>query len=194
MNLSQLRNKLYLKMPSEAVKWLYEEPKVSTFKFKYNSHDELISQILTKMKEVVLQNYQDYFVRMTAMVLLEENSAETERKELKEINHIYKFVKENFRYIKDMKNIELIHSPQYIIMKASFIDCDDFSILLSSLLMSIGYTCRFRAVAVKGQKLHHVFIEVLIPKEKKWYSFDAIFKEKELNYVPNYERSMIFNI
>ena len=54
-----------------------------------------------------------------------------------QINAIYRYIVENFEYIEDPLNIELIKSPDQTIYDGGG-DCEDLSILLNSLLENIG--------------------------------------------------------
>jgi len=54
-----------------------------------------------------------------------------------QINKLYRYVIENYNYYSDPRNIEFIQSP-YETMKVKGGDCEDLTILLSSLLENLG--------------------------------------------------------
>lgn len=92
---------------------------------------------------------------------------------------IYYFVQSNFNYVNDPLSFEYYKTPQESLLSRNG-DCDDASILLSSLLQAIGFSTRF--VFVPG----HVFVEVELPEapwgyksEADWVSLDATCKECE---------------
>jgi hypothetical protein len=78
---------------------------------------------------------------------------------------IFYFVQQNFNYLNDPLAFEYYKTPQES-LKSNSGDCDDGSILLSSLLQSIGLRTRF--VFVPG----HVFVQVKIPEAITSYKDD----------------------
>ena len=86
---------------------------------------------------------------------------------------IFYFVQKNFNYLNDPLAFEYFKTPQES-FKSNSGDCDDSSILLSSLLQSIGLQTRF--VFVPG----HVFVQVKLTEaissykdEQDWVNLDA---------------------
>jgi transglutaminase-like putative cysteine protease len=75
---------------------------------------------------------------------------------------IFYFVQSNFNYLNDPLAFEYFKTPQES-FNAQAGDCDDASILLSSLLQSIGLQTRF--VYVPG----HVYVQVRMPEAKSSY-------------------------
>ena len=87
-----------------------------------------------------------------------------------EAQALHHFVKERIRYVKDVKNVETLQSPfQTLRLKAG--DCDDKSILVASLLESIGHPTRFIAVGFTPNSLSHVFVQTKIGN--KWVSVEC---------------------
>jgi len=86
---------------------------------------------------------------------------------------VFYFVQKNFNYLNDPLAFEYYKTPQESLQSNSG-DCDDASILISSLLNSVGYQTRF--VFVPG----HVYVQVKIPEsissyktEDDWINLDA---------------------
>ena len=86
---------------------------------------------------------------------------------------IFYFVQKNFNYLNDPLAFEYYKTPQES-FKSDSGDCDDSSILLSSLLQSIGLQTRF--VFVPG----HVFVQVKLLEaisaykdDENWINLDA---------------------
>ncbi len=86
---------------------------------------------------------------------------------------IFYFVKQNFNYISDPKAFEYIKTAKESLVNQGG-DCDDASVLLSTLLEAIGI--RTRLVFVPG----HVYVQAEIPEARakyketqNWISMDA---------------------
>ena len=61
-----------------------------------------------------------------------------------EIYALYNFVKDRIRYVRDIRNVETLHTAERILQNKAG-DCDDKSILLASLLESLGFKTRFNS-------------------------------------------------
>ncbi len=86
---------------------------------------------------------------------------------------MFYFVQQNFKYVNDPLVYEYYKTPQEA-FHSSVGDCDDSSILLSSLLQSVGFRTRF--VFVPG----HVYVQVYLPEAtprykdaENWVDMDA---------------------
>jgi len=78
---------------------------------------------------------------------------------------IFYFVQQNFNYLNDPLAFEYFKTPQES-FNAQAGDCDDASILLSSLLQSVGFYTRFVFVP------RHVYVQVKISEAKSSYKDD----------------------
>ena len=90
---------------------------------------------------------------------------------------IFYFVQKDFNYLNDPLAFEYYKTPQESLQSDNG-DCDDSSILLSSLLQSIGFRTRFVFVP------QHVYVQVNIPEaissykdENGWINVDATCKD-----------------
>lgn len=88
-----------------------------------------------------------------------------------EANALFKFVRDNIRYVKDINGVETIHTPIELLKRGQG-DCDDQSILLASLLESIGHPTAFEAIGFAPQTFSHVFVKSRVGN--KWVSMDPI--------------------
>ena len=86
---------------------------------------------------------------------------------------IFYFIQKNFNYLNDPLAFEYYKTPQES-LKSDSGDCDDSSILLSSLLQSVGLQTRF--VFVPG----HVYVQVKLKEaisaykdDENWINLDA---------------------
>jgi len=96
---------------------------------------------------------------------------------------MFYFVRDNFEYVSDPTAFEYIKSPHESLVNQGG-DCDDASVLLSSLLESVGISTRL--VFVPG----HVYVEAWIPKapnryksERDWVPLDATCSDCEFGEV-----------
>ena len=114
-----------------------------------------------------------------------------------EARAIGQFVKEHVRYVKDPVGMESLQAPDMMIrmMEESGYamgDCDDMSLLIASLLMSIGIHPKFRAVRYHPNCPHynHIYVVVyennisdsLNPGPTKRLVLDAIVKDKPIGF------------
>lgn len=80
-----------------------------------------------------------------------------------ECDAIRTFVSSNIRYVRDVEDVETIQTPSCTLrIRAG--DCDDHAILLSSLLISIGFVCRLVALDF-GNGFQHVIAQALVDGE-----------------------------
>jgi hypothetical protein len=93
----------------------------------------------------------------------------------------------NIPYIRDPKNIELLHRPKFVrSQKARFRDCDDKMILFGAWLYRQGIPFKFLAVSHKKDgSLHHVLIQAKFRNGKKkildpTYPKNKIFQHKPI--------------
>ncbi len=87
-----------------------------------------------------------------------------------EVNTIFDFVQNNIRYVRDINGVETLHTPETI-LSLGYGDCDDKSVLLASLLESIGHPTRFKAIALSQDNYCHVYVETKIGD--KWIPLDT---------------------
>lgn len=80
-----------------------------------------------------------------------------------EIAKIFWFVKANVRYTHDMHGIDTYQSALRTLQFRGG-DCDDHSVLLCTLLSSIGFQCGFRIISTQGKTWEHIYTIVGVPK------------------------------
>ena len=75
-----------------------------------------------------------------------------------EARRVFMFVRDEIRYIRDIDGVETLHAADWVLrLRAG--DCDDKAILLAALLLSIGHTVRFKAVAFDPGDFSHVWTQ-----------------------------------
>lgn len=116
---------------------------------------------------------------------------------IEEARAIGNFVKNHVRYVKDPVGTESLQAPDMMIrmmQDAGYAmgDCDDMSLLIAALLMSIGIQPRFRAVRYAKDCPHfnHIYVVVyennisdsLNPGPTRRLVLDAIVKDKPIGF------------
>jgi len=89
---------------------------------------------------------------------------------LNEIKRIHQFVRDEIRYVRDVRDVETIQTPEAT-LKIKAGDCDDKSTLLAALLESIGHPTRFVAVGFQPDDFAHVLVESRIGA--KWIPLET---------------------
>ena len=105
----------------------------------------------------------------------------------KEIAAIQQWVKNNIRYTKDIRGVETIQTPEQTLRLRTG-DCDDMSILVASLLETIGHPTRFKAIGFQPGSFNHVFPETKIAH--KWVSVETT-EPVGLGWIPKGVRAQI---
>lgn len=78
-----------------------------------------------------------------------------------ELKILHKFVRDQIRYVKDIRGVETVQTPDVTLaLRAG--DCDDKSVLLAAMLESIGHPTRFVAIGFKPDDFVHVYPETRI--------------------------------
>lgn len=72
---------------------------------------------------------------------------------------LQQFVRDAIRYVQDIEGVETLQTPDYT-LSIGCGDCDDKSMLLCTLLASIGYPVMFFAIGVNGGDIEHVLAGV----------------------------------
>jgi hypothetical protein len=95
-----------------------------------------------------------------------------------ELQAIFNWVRKNIRYTRDPYNLELFQKPKRI-LELKTADCDDLSILIGSMVQSIGFALRLRVIGVESPEPEHIYPMVQNPdNENDWVAMDASVKEK----------------
>jgi len=104
-----------------------------------------------------------------------------ERDYLGELNAIFDWVKQNVRYTHDPYNLELFNRPKRVI-EYGIADCDDLTILLGSMVQTIGYPIKLRVIGVNSDEPEHIYLMAGIPpiensEPSDWIAMDASVDE-----------------
>ena len=117
-----------------------------------------IEQTIRTMRQLVNQYKTDATIRQTAMQIV---FLTPEKNEYSECEAIFNFVRDHIRYVKDVFGVETLALPT-ITLATRMGDCDDQSVLLASLLESIGYPTQFVIAGYSTPGAYeHVYVRVL---------------------------------
>ncbi|HEX75947.1 MAG TPA: transglutaminase domain-containing protein [Dehalococcoidia bacterium] len=105
-----------------------------------------------------------------------------------EITHIFNYVRDNIKYIKDPRYTQLdfdyIQSPSQTLDRGAG-DCDDHSVLLASLLESVGYSTRLCFVDTDGKEpLEADHMNVIVTIDNAEYILEATCKTCKMGEYP----------
>ena len=109
-----------------------------------------------------------------------------------EVQALYEYVRDRIRYIRDVAGVETIQIPA-VTMELEAGDCDDKSVLLATMLESIGHPTRFVATGYRApQSFSHVYVETLL--NDAWIPLDAT-TDKPFGWEPRapVSRMVVFN-
>lgn len=136
-------------------------PKVKNGKLKPSYHGNL--QTVEVMRRLVAERAGDPLVRKLALEILLYYNVPSNHY-LDESKAIGKYILENMRYVRDPVGYEQLQDPVKMINemrrgKAQG-DCDDMSLLIASLLASIGHEPFFRIVryGAGGGAYNHIYV------------------------------------
>jgi transglutaminase-like putative cysteine protease len=91
------------------------------------------------------------------------------------------WVRDNIRFLGDVEGVETLQTPDLTLEQRAG-DCDDQSILLATLLTSIGHPARFVAVDLGQGGFSHVFVET--PIGAAWIAAETTEPDWELGRRP----------
>jgi transglutaminase-like putative cysteine protease len=122
--------------------------------------------------QLIKEGAKDFWVRQHAIDILIENGVRS-KDYLAEIKTLFEWVKRNIRYTRDIHRVELLHSARRMLeLQAG--DCDDMTILLASMIKSIGHPVRLVLVGfnpLKKKLFSHIYLEAFC--KGLWIPMDA---------------------
>ena len=126
-------------------------------------------QTLNIMRSLTRAGKKTPAVRQTAVVLTQ---GLPQKDYYSEILALYNFVRDRIRYVRDIRDVETLHTPELILQNKQG-DCDDKSVLLASLLESLGHRTQFVAVGFQPNRYSHVLVEVFNTKTGQWLPLET---------------------
>jgi hypothetical protein len=140
------------------------------------------------MKKVARKRATHPKVRELALRILESHGVQSQNY-IDEALAIGRYVKAKVRYVRDINGVEQLHDPLTLIDQIqrgmAHGDCDDMSLLIATLLLSIGHQPYFRIVRYRqgGGPFQHIYVVVY---ENNWHQkkkrivLDAILKRQPI--------------
>ncbi|MGH7596238.1 MAG: transglutaminase-like domain-containing protein [bacterium] len=134
----------------------------------------------------------DFCVRQTAIDILLANGIRP--KDYRgEIAALFEWVKHNIRYTRDIHRVELLHTPRRMLeLRAG--DCDDMTILLATMLKSIGHPVRLVLVGFNPHKkklFTHIYLEAYC--KGWWIPLDPTMRHP-MGWAPPATHKQNFNV
>lgn len=119
------------------------------------------------MRQIARQYKTSLAVRNLALFLTQNLKSKDWFSEAKVIQE---YARDKIRYVKDIAGVETLQTPE-VTLEVKAGDCDDKSVLIASLLLSIGHPVRFVAIGKTPDNFVHVFPETRIGT--KWVALEA---------------------
>ena len=135
------------------------------------------SNTMEKMRQIILASIRNYQVRLWAEKLIDFAPDDFSK-----VENIYNFIINNCRYVQDPVGLELLKTPPVSLQAIEVggqpaLDCDDATILIGSLVMSIGIPFALRAVSFNDDEFSHVYGLAYI-KDQGWIATDFVVGKK----------------
>lgn len=122
---------------------------------------EGVRKTLERMASIV-RDYRKHPVIRQLAVEIRQAANVPSKDYLGEVKALHRFVREWIRYVKDVRDVETLQTPVRVLQNRAG-DCDDQSMLLASLLESLGHPTRFVAMGFeRPDHYQHVLAETLI--------------------------------
>jgi transglutaminase-like putative cysteine protease len=142
--------------------------------------------------QLIREGAKDFCVRQRAIDIL--ISMRVRPKDyLREIETLFEWVKNNVRYTRDIHHVELLHSARRMLeLRAG--DCDDMTILLASMIKSIGHPVRLVLVGFNPRKkklFSHIYLEALC--KGLWIPLDATMNHP-MGWAPRADHKEILRV
>lgn len=127
-----------------------------------------VAATLRIMVKFVLNYRANPVVRVTAQTVVRDCA---NRDVTCQVRAVHAFVRDNIKYVRDVRDVETIQTPDYTMRMGSG-DCDDQAVLTCCMLESLGFQCRFLAQAIRGEGFSHVSGQVMLGT--RWVNLETI--------------------
>ena len=156
----------------------------------FNIHSDNLDDRMDHLIDEVWEGIQDPKIQQLASKILEEYDVPSRDWE-GETKAVFEWVRSNIRYTRDPEGLELFRKPMRTV-QLKIADCDDMSILICSLLGTIGHTLLLRVIGVTSDEPEHIYPIDLLPPGNPTYAIalDATRPEQMGWEVP--EKQMLF--
>jgi len=121
---------------------------------------------LATMRELVNRGKVNPAIRQAATTVA---FLQPEKDHRAEAEAIFNEVRDGIRYMRDVHGVETLQEPQ-ITLAVRYGDCDDQTVLLASMLESVGIATRFVVAGYRDQNYEHVYLQAWLGE---WVNMDA---------------------
>jgi hypothetical protein len=148
-------------------------PEMEMLVVESGSLDDRIEHLIREIEDGI----QDPFIQKLCARILSEYNVPARDWE-GESRAIFEWVRENIRYTRDPEGFELFRKPRRTV-QLGIADCDDMSILIGSLLSTIGHVILLRIIGVSSNRPEHIYVVDLLPPDdpEKAIALDATRSE-----------------
>jgi len=156
-------------------------PPMQVAVFAIPGGDKGTKETLERMRAIVIRTIKDkkwgaYFRGLAIKIT---NEAGCRTKDFKcEAKSLFEWVRDNVKWIRDIRGFETLQYPHRTLAFGAG-DCDDLSILLVTLSVSIGIPSQFRAIAanpLRKDQYSHVYVILNPTGNGKWMGADPTVK------------------
>lgn len=133
--------------------------------------DRGVAQTISAMRRLIEQGRKDPSIRELAAQIL-HNSHVPAFDFAGEARAVYEWVRQNIRFTRDVYGVETLHAAREIV-RLGIGDCDDFTVLICSLLGNIGHRTRIVTISKPEDEKNfsHVFPQTCV--NGNWITLDA---------------------
>lgn len=146
-------------------------------------------QTVARMAEFVRNSLLEGQIRLTALSIIER--ANVPRKDdVALARSLFEWVRSHVRYVRDPVGVETVQAPD-VTLRLLAGDCDDQSVLLAALAMSVGLAVRWRVIGESPQNFSHIYLEILA--DGRWCPADTTLKNRFGQAPPHSGATKVYN-
>lgn len=145
-----------------------------------------VEATLKQMRLLVRAGKKALPIRMTALSVVQMQG---QKDWPGEIRALHAYVRDQIRYVRDIRGVETLHTPEKL-LEIRQGDCDDKSVLLASLLEAIGHPTRFVAISLIPGKFCHVYVETKIGAA--WVPLETT-EPVEVGWAPKFVEKLVIH-
>lgn len=129
-----------------------------------------VDRFIAELKRFKIDPGELVAVRRAALGLVKDLAPNDDEAE---VRTLWKYVRDQVRYVRDVRGVDTLQSPRTTLELMQG-DCDDKSLLLASMLETIGYSTRFAVSATQPRgSYNHVYVEAFVPRLGKWIALES---------------------
>ncbi len=145
-------------------------PRIRIYRVPKGARGTLIAARM--IARLVHEGAKDFYVRQKAIEIFRACGVRPKDR-LGEARALFDWVRRRIRYVRDIFQVELLHSARRMLeLRAG--DCDDMTILLGAMLVATGHPVRLVLTGFRPDRPHvysHIYPEVNV--RGRWIAIDA---------------------